>query len=251
MTIENIDRYLEKGMKLHEAIIEGASQIAVPAFVSSLCICIVFVPMFLLSRGRPVSLHIPLAESVVLAVMASYVLSRTLVPTLAMYLLKDHAHKQSGAGEKNGENKKEDDEKSEPSLNDEHSGETPGFFWLVHHKFDMGFHRCPGSGYAGLLGRALDHRGLFALVFLALCGASMCLVPFLGQDFFPTVDAGQFKLHIRTKTGTRIEETAKLCDQIEAAIPCYNIPAKPTSVEFWTTSACPTAASTSPIPIPV
>jgi multidrug efflux pump subunit AcrB len=195
VTIENIDRYIDKGLDLHEAILEGASQIAVPAFVSSLCICIVFVPMFLLS-GVARFLFIPLAESVVFAVMASYVLSRTLVPTLAMYLLtaKPHGH-----------------------VEGEDSDRRPGFFGQFQQKFEAGFHRVRET-YHDLLDRALRHRGLFVIIFLGFCAGSMCLVPFLGQDFFPTVDAGQFKLHIRAKTGTRIEETAKLCDQIEAAI---------------------------------
>jgi len=206
VTIENIDRYIDQGLDLHEAILQGASQIAVPAFVSSLCICIVFVPMFLLS-GVARFLFIPLAESVVFAVMASYVLSRTLVPTLAMYLLKAKPHAQENAdGEENGTEKHHED-----------SGASPGFFGHIHHSFEAGFHRVR-DGYTDLLGGALEHRGLFTIIFLGFCLGSMCLVPFLGQDFFPTVDAGQFKLHIRAKTGTRIEETAKLCDQIESAI---------------------------------
>jgi multidrug efflux pump subunit AcrB len=203
VTIENIDRYIDQGLDLHEAILQGASQIAVPAFVSSLCICIVFVPMFLLS-GVARFLFIPLAESVVFAVMASYVLSRTLVPTLAMYLLKARPHDQP------------DDEKSGPEPGEDPDKKT-GFFGRIHHGFEAGFHRVR-DGYGDLLGRALRHRWLFVLVFLGLCLGSMCLVPFLGQDFFPTVDAGEFKLHIRAKTGTRIEETAKLCDQIEGVI---------------------------------
>ena len=206
VTIENIDRYLEKGMDLHEAILEGASQIAVPALVSSLCICIVFVPMFLLS-GVARYLFIPLAESVVFAVMASYVLSRTLVPTLAMYLLKAHSHE-----EKDTHSGGKDDGKEE------------GFFRRFHLGFEAGFLRVRDA-YRDTLEGALHHRGLFAIIFLILCVSSMGLIPFLGQDFFPTVDAGQFKLHIRAKTGTRIEETAKLCDQIEAAIR-KDIPAK-------------------------
>jgi multidrug efflux pump subunit AcrB len=210
VTIENIDRYLEKGMDLHEAILEGASQIAVPAFVSSLCICIVFVPMFLLS-GVARYLFIPLAESVVFAVLASYVLSRTLIPTLAMYLLKAKKH---GPGEQ---------ENNGPHAEDKDQDKQAGFFGQFHQKFEADFHRVR-EGYRDLLGRALRHRGIFALIFLGLCLGSLVLVPFLGQDFFPTVDAGQFKLHIRAKTGTRIEETAKLCDQIEAAIR-KNIPA--------------------------
>jgi len=213
VTIENIDRYLDQGMDLHEAILEGASQIAVPALVSSLCICIVFVPMFLLS-GVARYLFIPLAESVVFAVMASYVLSRTLVPTLAMYLLKakpqakDHADHEDGSSHHDGDN----------------NGKKLGFFGKFQQKFETGFHRLR-EGYQDLLEGALRHRGLFALVFLGLCLGSMALVPFLGQDFFPTVDAGEFKLHIRAKTGTRIEETAKLCDQIEDVIR-KDIPAK-------------------------
>jgi multidrug efflux pump subunit AcrB len=211
VTIENIDRYIDKGLDLHEAILEGASQIAVPAFVSSLCICIVFIPMFLLS-GVARFLFMPLAESVVFAVMASYILSRTLVPTLAMYLLKakphDHADGEEKGAQKDGEN----------------PGAKTGFFGQIHHGFEAGFHRVR-DGYGDLLGSALRHRGLFAIIFLGLCLGSMCLVPFLGQDFFPTVDAGEFKLHIRAKTGTRIEETAKLCDQVEAVIR-KDIPAK-------------------------
>ena len=210
VTIENIDRYLDQGLDLHEAILEGASQIAVPAFVSSLCICIVFVPMFLLS-GVARYLFIPLAESVVFAVMASYVLSRTLVPTLAMYLLKAKPDAKKH-GEHDG-----DHEEEKPQHDDEKPAKKVGFFGRFQQKFEAGFHRVR-DGYQDLLGRALQRRWLFALVFLGLCAASMCLIPFLGQDFFPTVDAGQFKLHIRAKTGTRIEETAKLCDQIEAAI---------------------------------
>jgi multidrug efflux pump subunit AcrB len=197
VTIENIDRYLDQGLDLHEAILEGASQIAVPAFVSSLCICIVFVPMFLLS-GVARYLFIPLAESVVFAVMASYVLSRTLVPTLAMYLLKAKSHDRA-----EGE--------------DEASDKPSSLFGQIHHLFESGFNRVRDT-YRDSLERALRHRGFFAFIFLGVCLGSMALVPFLGQDFFPTVDAGEFKLHIRAKTGTRIEETAKLCDQIEAAI---------------------------------
>jgi multidrug efflux pump subunit AcrB len=204
VTIENIDRYLEKGLDLHEAILKGASQIAVPAFVSSLCICIVFVPMFLLS-GVARYLFIPLAESVVFAVMASYILSRTLVPTLAMYLLKAKPHDEK------------ENEKNEPTQKGKDSIENAGLFWKFHQSFEAGFHRLR-EAYNGFLERALGLRWLFVIIFLGLCGGSMSLVPFLGQDFFPTVDAGQFKLHIRAKTGTRIEETAKLCDQIEAAI---------------------------------
>ncbi len=222
VTIENIDRHLAQGEKLHDAILNGASQIAVPAFVSSLCICIVFVPMFLLT-GVARYLFVPLAESVVFAVMASYVISRTLVPTLAMYLLKEHDHPE---GEKHGDHDQAPaDSKADgaPPQREEHEEEKAsakkpsGFFARFQQGFEAGFDRFR-NGYQNILDHALEHRATFAILFLSLCLLSLGLVPFLGQDFFPTVDAGQFKLHIRAKTGTRIEETANLCDQIEAHI---------------------------------
>jgi multidrug efflux pump subunit AcrB len=255
VTIENIDNHLSRGEKLHDGILNGASQIAVPAFVSSLCICIVFVPMFQLS-GVARYLFIPLAESVIFAVLASYVLSRTLVPTLAMYLLKGHDgeeeapkkepakdHSQDGGSvhhTKAGINRGKDVHHGPTALH--HGGEgihygdsealerkkekhkSHGLFAKFHHKFEAGFDRVRNA-YTRTLDRALGNHWLFAGVFLALCLGSMVLIPFLGQDFFPTVDAGEFKLHIRTKTGTRIEETASLCDQIEATIR-QKIPAK-------------------------
>jgi CzcA family heavy metal efflux pump len=192
VTIENIDNHLDHGKAKMQAILDGASQIAVPALVSTLCICIVFVPMFMLS-GVARYLFIPLAEAVMFAVMASYVLSRTLIPTLGMYLLRE-AHAKEAA-----------------------QNQRPGWFARIHHGFEEKFEQVR-QAYHGKLEWALHHRTLFGIVFLGFCLASMCLVPFLGQDFFPTVDAGEFKLHIRARTGTRIEETAKLCDQIEAAI---------------------------------
>jgi multidrug efflux pump subunit AcrB len=248
VTIENIDNHLSKGEKLHDGILNGAAQIAIPAFVSSICICIVFVPMFKLT-GVARYLFVPLAEAVVFAVLASYVLSRTLVPTLAMFLMKSH-----DAGHDEPEESKiaksaphtapppggtihhGDDEtginrgafiykgEAKRALPDTVHYGTPkkekkshGFFGWIHHKFENGFERFR-HGYTNLLSRALDFQYLFAGVFLAFCACSMILILFLGQDFFPTVDAGQFKLHIRAKTGTRIEETAKLCDEIEASI---------------------------------
>ena len=270
VTIENIDNYIARGEKLRDAILHGASQIAVPAFVSSICICIVFVPMFLLS-GVARFLFVPLAESVVFAVMASYVISRTLVPTLAMYLLKAHPKEDNGderheAGdepkEKNenkaagqpehrverlpiqlraqpfqplrsataehetdqpeqGQEPHEQAQKSLPGHDEKHEAAKPekkkGFFGRFQAGFERGFNRVR-EGYHSRLDSALNHHWTFALIFLALCLGSLALVPFLGQDFFPTVDAGQFKLHIRAKTGTRIEETAKLADQIEEVI---------------------------------
>jgi multidrug efflux pump subunit AcrB len=190
VTIENIDQHLERGKPLRQAILDGASQIAVPAFVSTLCICIVFVPMFMLS-GVARFLFVPLAEAVVFAVLSSYVISRTLVPTLAMYLLKDHTTVARAS--------------------------KPGFFKGLQLKFEQGFLRVRDS-YANALQGILHHRGLFATVFLTFCLGSLALIPFLGQDFFPTVDAGQFRLHVRAKTATRIEETAKLSDEIETVI---------------------------------
>jgi len=189
VTIENIERYLEQGLPLNEAILEGAAQISVPALVSTLCICIVFIPMFFLA-GVARYLFVPLAEAVVFAMLASYILSRTLVPTLAMYLLKAHDHF------------------AKPSRN-------------IFARFQRGFERVferVRSFYQSLLERLVAARTLFIPVFLLGCAATLLLVPFLGQNFFPSSDNGSFILHVRAKTGTRIEETAKLCDQVENSI---------------------------------
>ena len=194
VTIENIDRHLEEGLSLKDAILEGAHQIAVPAFVSTLCICIVFVPMFLLS-GVARYLFVPLAESVVFAMLASYFWSRTLVPTLAMYLLRDHEHK-AKAAEPRG---------------------IVRVFVRAQQAFERGFERFR-AGYDRRLRSALEHPARFIVIFLGLCFASFALFPFLGQDFFPTVDAGQIRLHVRAKTGTRIEEMARICDEVEKRI---------------------------------
>jgi CzcA family heavy metal efflux pump len=189
VTIENIERYFEEGHAQREAILEGAAQIAVPALVSTLCICIVFLPMFLLN-GVARYLFVPLAEAVVFAMLASYILSRTLVPTLAMYLLKT---KQQGA---------------ERSLNP-----------LVRFQraFERGFERLRNA-YRALLTSLVHRRAFFIPAFLLACLAVFLLVPWLGQDFFPSTDNGQFILHVRAKSGTRIEETAKLCDLVDASI---------------------------------
>ena len=189
VTIENIERYREGGQGDHEAILEGAAQIAVPALVSTLCICIVFLPMFLLS-GVARYLFVPLAEAVIFAMIASYVLSRTLVPTLAMYLLKPAV------------------EGAAPSRNPLVRGQQA---------FNRGFERVR-LGYRGLLTRLVDRRLLFIPVFLAICLCAFLLVPRLGENFFPDTDSGQFILHVRAQTGTRIEETARLADLVEAAI---------------------------------
>jgi CzcA family heavy metal efflux pump len=189
VTIENIERYFEEGHPQREAILEGAAQIAVPALVSTLSICIVFLPMFFLT-GVSRFLFIPLAEAVVFAMLASYILSRTLVPTLAMYLLK--SRDRSGAQSQN------------PLVR-------------FQQAFERGFARLRDS-YHGLLSSLVQRRAVFIPAFLAACLCAFVLVPWLGQNFFPSSDNGQFILHVRAKSGTRIEETARLCDLIEASI---------------------------------
>jgi multidrug efflux pump subunit AcrB len=189
VTIENIERYLEEGRGLHDAILEGAAQIAVPALVSTLCICIVFLPMFFLS-GVSRYLFVPLAEAVVFAMLASYILSRTLVPTLAMYLLKVHDH---------------------------HAVASRNILVRFQKGFERLFERVRSS-YRDLLERLVAARVLFVPIFLLVCLCAFLLIPFLGQNFFPSTDNGAFILHVRAKTGTRIEETARLCDLVEGDI---------------------------------
>jgi multidrug efflux pump subunit AcrB len=191
--IENINRNLAQGKEIIQAILDGAQQIAVPAFVSTLSICIVFVPMFFLT-GVAKYLFVPLAEAVVFAMLASYLLSRTLVPTMARYLLK--AHEEESA------------EKSLVSANP--------LVRLQGH-FELQFEKLRNF-YRGILRSCLAHTVLFPLVFLAVCVGSFALYPWLGQDFFPSVDAGQIKLHVRDPTATRIEETAALCGDVERSI---------------------------------
>jgi multidrug efflux pump subunit AcrB len=192
--IENINRNLAQGKEVEHAILDGAQQIAVPAFVSTLSICIVFVPMFFLT-GVARYLFVPLAEAVVFAMMASYLLSRTLVPTMAKYLLRGHEEESGHA--------------AKPSQNP---------FTRMQLRFEASFERFRES-YHGWLATCLEHRRLFMISFYVVCGLSLAgLVPFLGQDFFPSVDSGQFRLHVRARTGTRIEETARLCDLVENAI---------------------------------
>jgi CzcA family heavy metal efflux pump len=191
--IENINRNLAQGKEVEHAILDGAQQIAVPAFVSTLAICIVFVPMFFLS-GVARYLFVPLAEAVVFAMMASYLLSRTLVPTMAKYLLRGHEAETLAANQSRN-----------PLV-------------AMQIKFEEAFERFR-EGYHGLLERCLHHKRAFLSVFLGVCLASLAfLIPWLGQDFFPAVDAGQFKLHLRARTGTRIEETARLADLVEQSI---------------------------------
>ena len=189
VTIENIERYLEEGLPLNDAILEGAAQISVPALVSTLCICIVFLPMFFLT-GVSRYLFVPLAEAVVFAMLASYILSRTLVPTMAMYLLKVHDH---------------------------HAVPSRNIFARFQRGFERQFERVR-SMYQDLLGRLVGARLVFVPVFLLLCLCAFILLPFLGQNFFPATDNGTFILHVRAHSGTRIEETARLCDLIEQSI---------------------------------
>src|SRR6195256_1662891 len=192
--IENINRNLAMGKETVQAILDGAQQIAVPAFVSTLCICIVFLPMFFLS-GVAKFLFIPLAEAVSFAMLASYMWSRTIVPTLAMYLLSS-----------------EDEYHAE-----EHAGERVVFFRRYQQGFERSFEKFR-EGYRGALGAALRSPRLFSVCFLAFCGLSVLLVGVLGRDFFPKVDAGQIRLHMRARTGLRIEETARLADQVNGVI---------------------------------
>ena len=189
VTIENIERFLEEGHDLHEAILEGAGQIAVPALVSTICICVVFLPMFFLA-GVSRYLFVPLAEAVIFAMIASYVLSRTLVPTLAMYLLS--------------------------ARHDRH-GRTLNPFKRFQRAFDAGFERLR-FGYRGLLGTLVRRRRIFVPGFFLICLSAGALLPWLGQDFFPSTDNGEFILHLRAKTGTRIEETARICDLVEDSV---------------------------------
>ena len=192
--IENINRNLEEGKEVEHAILDGAAQIAVPAFVSTISICIVFVPMFFLG-GVARYLFVPLAEAVVFAMLASYFLSRTIVPTMAKYLLKGHEHDR--------------EEQARASRNP-----FTRFQILFEHYFEK-----LRNWYHGILNLCLEYRVVFLLGIVAFwVGSIVLLYPWLGQDFFPSVDGGQFKLHVRAQTGTRIEDTARLCDQIESVI---------------------------------
>jgi CzcA family heavy metal efflux pump len=187
--IENIERNLAMGKEMRQAILDGAQQIAVPALVSTLSICIVFVPMFFLA-GVAKFLFVPLAEAVSFAMLASYLLSRTLIPTLVMFIMRGH----------------------------EHRNEAPKSFLG---RFQRGFERKFEDfrrGYEQLLETTLEHRGAFVIFFLIFCVLSLGIFMLLGQDFFPQVDAGQLRLHVRGRPGLRVEETARLCDEVEAVL---------------------------------
>jgi multidrug efflux pump subunit AcrB len=188
VTIENIERHLHMGTDLYEAIYEGAGEIALPALVSTICICIVFMPMFFL-QGVARFLFVPLAEAVVFAMIASYILSRTLVPTMALLLLRSPGGDNSTVVRKN-------------------------LFQRLYHAFDAGFERLRAA-YIVLLSVLLARRRVFGLAFFGFCLASLGLVFVVGQDFFPSVDSAAIRLHMRAPTGTRIEETARIADQVD------------------------------------
>jgi multidrug efflux pump subunit AcrB len=189
VAIENISHHLELGTPKYDAILKGSAEIATPTLVSTLSICIVFVPMFLLT-GVARYLFVPLAEAVVFAMLASYFFSRTLIPTLAMYLLRDSTGKADSAAASHGN---------------------------VFQRFQRLFEALRAR-YQRLLELCLGHSRLLALSFLICCIASMGLIAVLGRDFFPTVDTGEIRLHLRAQTGTRIEETARLTEQVEQSI---------------------------------
>src|ERR1700733_4691381 len=193
--IENINRLLPEGKPLRETILTGAQQIATPAFVATLSICIVFVPIFFL-KGVPGFLFRPLAEAVVFAMLASYFLSRTIVPTLVMYFFR--------AERRNAQAREEGHERA-------------GFFKRFHMAFENGFEHAR-ERYLHSLEWCLRHRFLFGAAFLGFCVVTLLLIPLLGSDLFPSVDAGQIRLHLRAPTGTRVEETTALCDRIEQYI---------------------------------
>ncbi|HEY2037340.1 MAG TPA: efflux RND transporter permease subunit [Steroidobacteraceae bacterium] len=191
VTIENINRYLEEGREVEAAIVAGAQQILLPAFVSMLSICIVFVPMFLLS-GVARYLFVPMGEAVVFAMVASFIFSRTLVLTLAKYWLRTAAQEHAAAG-------------------------TAGALKRMQLRFEAAFERTRGR-YRRLLELVLRRRAVFIPVFLLGAAASLLIYPTLGRNFFPDVDAGRIKLHIRGPTGMRVEDTAALVDRVEAAL---------------------------------
>jgi len=196
VTIENIDRNLGLKKTLLQSILDGAEQIAMPAFVSTLCICIVFIPIFFL-EGTAKYLFGPLAMAVIFAMLASYFLSRTVVPTFVHFLLR-----------------------GQPILHDTRSGEpTPhgDIFWRIHVRFNRHFERFR-THYTGALTWCLNHRKATATISIVSVLASAALIPFLGRDFFPLVDAGQFRLHVRAPSGTRIEETERIFTQVENVI---------------------------------
>ncbi|MFT4100334.1 MAG: efflux RND transporter permease subunit [Burkholderiaceae bacterium] len=225
VTIENIERHLHLGKDLYTAVLDGAGEIAVPTFVSTLCICIVFVPMFFLT-GVARYLFVPLAEAVVFAMLASYVLSRTLVPTLSLLLMRG-AHRAPAADTGTTDTGTTDTGTANTGTADGRDGAAcdastsearrPSLPRRLYLRFDAAFERLRG-GYIIVLSSLLTHRKSFGAGFMAFCLASLLWIPALGEDFFPSVDAGQLKLHFRAPSGTRIEETARWADRIENRI---------------------------------
>ncbi|MDE2410165.1 MAG: efflux RND transporter permease subunit [Sphingomonadales bacterium] len=203
VTIENINWHLEQGKTVRESILDGAEQIVQPAFVSLLCICIAFVPMFFLP-GVAGFLFAPMAKAVVFAMIASFVLSRTLVPTLGNYLLRDHASSHTA---------------EIMAAHDAQAGrpDTRNPLRRFQHGFEQQFERLRGW-YVAVLALALARRGRFIPAFLGVVLISFALVPFLGRNFFPSVDSGQISIHVRAPVGTRLEETSALFDQVERRI---------------------------------
>jgi len=208
VTIENINWHLEQGKDVVNAILDGGRQIVTPAFVSLLSICIVFVPMFFLG-GVARYLFVPMAEAVVFALVASFVLSRTLVPTMAQYLLKPHVDPHPATPNPAVDAMREDAT--------QHMSEGVSLPARLQRGFERRFEDVRDV-YRALLTLALEHRRAFVLGFLAFVGASFLLAPWLGANFFPSIDAGQIKLHMRAQTGTRIEETARLATEVEKTI---------------------------------
>jgi multidrug efflux pump subunit AcrB len=204
--IENIHRNLAKGKPLEQAILDGAQQIAVPAFVATLAICIVFIPIVFLT-GVAQSLFMPLGMAVVFAMLASYLLSRTVVPMMSKFLLGKelHLYTEHGNLDHNG--------------NGHVSIPTPkkDIFWRIHEQFNRQFEKFRQS-YRNLLSKALNHRGVVFAIFGAFWVSAGVLLPFVGQDFFPQVDAGQFRLHVRAPAGTRLEKTEQIFTQVENEI---------------------------------
>jgi CzcA family heavy metal efflux pump len=192
--IENIHRNLGQGKPIKQAILDGAQQIATPALVATFAICIVFTPVVFLT-GVSQSLFTPLAMAVVFAMLSSYLLSRTLVPTMVQYLLKSEVH----------------------LYQDENSHATAGWIWRIHHQFNQGFDWMRDR-YRSALAWGLSNRIWVLFLVIAFCSSGVALLPFVGQNFFPQVDAGQFRLHVRAPAATRIEETERLFGQVENKI---------------------------------
>lgn len=243
VTIENINRYLGLGRPLRKAILEGSAEIALPALVSTLSICIVFLPMALLS-GVSRYLFLPLAEAVIFAMLASYILSRTVTPAFAMFLLpkevdlfreeaqaeqgnnnqsepNNGAHKGKHAHDgvhhstqpNNGANAPQQDDKDKARL----EKQRKGLVWRTHSRFNTWFEK-RRHGYRDSLSWVLDHRLGVSVLFLLFCAASFCVYPFVGRDFYPQIDAGQMRLHVRVPPSTRLEETARSFNVIEQQI---------------------------------